>query len=544
MINLLKKPANFMRRVRNLFSLPANPAKRESTACSGPDSFIANRDATADQRAFTYIVVLLFFFFGLLGIIKHEMWRDELQAWLIARDSLSLPDLLFNMRYEGHPPVWHILLFFITRLTDQTFFMQLLHLITATLGIGVFVMFAPFPKVQKVLFAFGFFPSYMYAVISRGYALGILFIFIFCAMFSKPAKKYSMLFALIFLITQCNFTGAIIALAAGFFLLSEIAFSGRQLSNTAMKIDAGAGALLFFCTITLIFYQVQLPSDTLHPWAPGFFTQVDFQRIARTFPLINDIYLPFSQSIFQSTVPREKISLILSGMELILVSLILLRKPRVLFLYLSGTFGLLAMFYIKYGLVWHQGHLFILLIACLWIADSCRGIDIKPHFPGQLSAGAEKYKGIFIVLVLSLHFAWGAVAHFKDWKYPYSAAKETARFIEDNGMGNMPMIGDTDFAISPVTGYLNNRIYYIRGARVGSYVLWDNKRVERVINSDTVIAETENLLARKQQDVLIILNYELNPLKMPARLRRLKQFTNSLTREEVYYLYLLPLEKN
>ena len=43
-------------------------------------------------------------------MMQHAMWRYEMQAWLLARDSQTLGDLFFNLRYEGHPALWHLLL--------------------------------------------------------------------------------------------------------------------------------------------------------------------------------------------------------------------------------------------------------------------------------------------------------------------------------------------------------------------------------------------------------------------------------------------------
>ena len=45
------------------------------------------------NNAFTGFLTLAFLIFGFLGMINHEMWGDELQAWLIAKDSLSVFDL-------------------------------------------------------------------------------------------------------------------------------------------------------------------------------------------------------------------------------------------------------------------------------------------------------------------------------------------------------------------------------------------------------------------------------------------------------------------
>ncbi len=51
--------------------------------------------------------------YGALSIyllLHHEPWRDEAQAWLIARD-LSFGGILRQMGYEGHPALWHMILF-------------------------------------------------------------------------------------------------------------------------------------------------------------------------------------------------------------------------------------------------------------------------------------------------------------------------------------------------------------------------------------------------------------------------------------------------
>ena len=175
-----------------------------------------------NQGLFNCTLVLSFFIYGIIGVLKHEMWADEMQAWLIAQKSFSILNLLFNLRFEGHPPLWHILLYFISRFTSQPIYMQIVHVFIATVTIWVFVRFSPFSRVQKISFVFGYFPAYEYLVKSRSYVLGILFIFIFCSLFAKQARKYTLLFVILFLMAESNFIASIIALILGCFLLLEI----------------------------------------------------------------------------------------------------------------------------------------------------------------------------------------------------------------------------------------------------------------------------------------------------------------------------------
>ncbi|NJL84461.1 MAG: hypothetical protein HC890_18805 [Chloroflexaceae bacterium] len=109
---------------------------------------------------------------SLIGVLHHEMWNDELQAWLLARDSDSIFDLFANMKDEGHPALWHLVLFGLTRLTQNPIAMQFFHLLIATGVVYVFARFAPFNQLIKCLFTFSYFPFFEYGLISRSYSLG------------------------------------------------------------------------------------------------------------------------------------------------------------------------------------------------------------------------------------------------------------------------------------------------------------------------------------------------------------------------------------
>ena len=72
------------------------------------------------------------------------MWRDELQAWLLARDSDTPITLLGNLKYEGHPGLWHLILMPLTRLPFGPVSMQIVHVLIASLSIFVLFAYAPF----------------------------------------------------------------------------------------------------------------------------------------------------------------------------------------------------------------------------------------------------------------------------------------------------------------------------------------------------------------------------------------------------------------
>jgi hypothetical protein len=118
------------------------------------------------------------------------MWRDEIQAWLLARNSTSVPNLFANVKYSGHPALWYLLLMPLTRISHSPTAMQALHLLIATSTMYVFTRYSPFSVVQKILFSFGYFPFYEYSSISRNYGLGVLLIFVFCGLFERRYTKF------------------------------------------------------------------------------------------------------------------------------------------------------------------------------------------------------------------------------------------------------------------------------------------------------------------------------------------------------------------
>lgn len=175
------------------------------------------------RRVFTLANVLTVIFLIVCGVFtfEHPLWRDEAQAFLIARDSHSLGELLFNMRYEGHPPLWHVLLFLLTRVTVRPEAMQGLHLLMAGASVYVVARYSPFPWGLKILFAFGYFPFFEYGILTHNYQLFMLLTFVLCALWQH--RRFSFLWSGVLLGLLCltHVFGDILAGGLGVMLLVD-----------------------------------------------------------------------------------------------------------------------------------------------------------------------------------------------------------------------------------------------------------------------------------------------------------------------------------
>ena len=482
-----------------------------------------------DRIDFPLALTLIFLLLGFVGVVHHEMWRDELQAWMIARDSASLAGLASTVNYEGHPISWYLGLYAITRFTHNPFAMQVFHILIASASIWVFAGFSPFTKLQKALFAFGFYPFYEYAIKSRGYALGILLLFLFCVFYKDRSKRYILLSCILFLMCQTSVLGLLIAVSLQAMLIFELASSDGAFRK---KIDKAAFAvmlMIFLAGVAVSLWQIMPPGDST--FAADWHLRFDALRMERILGLISRAYLssPYywcfdlNSGAYQAEMLFP--NLYLSAALFLFLSAVFFRKPKILFLYICGTAVFLTFFYVKYaGFSWHHGHLYILLIACFWLSA------FYPDTPVRKRLGA-----VFVTIILAIHFYQGARVYVKDCFHPFSVAKAAARFIEDNGLRDMLIAGDLDYAVSPIAGYLDKKIYYLRQGRFASYVQWDDTCRK---DYDPAGLREEPALQNKRS--LLIVNADLQ--EPPGYMTKIKEFTGSMVPDENYYLYLLDFE--
>jgi hypothetical protein len=482
-----------------------------------------------DKINFPLALTLIFLLLGYIGIVHHEMWRDELEAWMIARDNNSLAGVAAAIKYEGHPILWYLGLYAITRFTHDPFAMQVYHVLIASAVIWVFAAFSPFTKLQKTLFAFGFYPFYEYAIKSRGYALGILLIFLFCLFYKDRSKRYILLSCILFLLCQTSAMGFIVAVSLQATLIFELISDG-DFRRSVNKKAVAAMLAIFSSGVAVSLLQILPPGDSHNAvtWCLHF----DELLMERVLGFISRAYLcsPYywyfdpASGAYQAEMLFTNIYL--SAAFFLFLSLVFLRKPKVLFLYVFSAASFLAFFYFKYsGFSWHHGHLYILLITCFWLSA---------FYPDTLIR--KRLAAIFLTIILAVHLYQGVRVYVKDYFCQFSAAKDAAQFIKDNGLEDMPIAADPDDVVAPVAGYLDREIYYLRQGRSGTYVKWDAARQKEY---DGRKLRSEPLLEGRKS--ILIVNGELENL--PDDIRKIKEFPNAMVQDERYRLYLLDFEK-
>ncbi len=521
-------------------------------------------------------LILLFFSLGMIGILHHEMWRDELQSWLIAKDSSSMIDLFNNLRYEGHPALWHSCLYLITRFTHNPLAMQIFHLLLATGVIYVFIEFSPFTRFQKILFTFGYFPFYEYSIISRSYSLGILLIFIFCGLYPTRNRSYLPLAAVLVLLANTHAYGLIIALLLTMTLILDGFLDPdiKILFNTKKWNIVVSLAIVAFGILMAIFQiippddadfeggVIQVDNGGALPLVNNYLIE-DKGADWRYFPFLNKRLLTTIVIIWRSYIPIPNFfqyqfwntNILLNGNSIariffILIIIIILlystalliRKPIVLFLYLSGNCVFVFFSYTKYiGQLRHHGHLFFLFLACLWISSCYIKSDFlieKFNCSQKILARlnlVERSKNVYLSGILLVHVIAGLFAFSMDLNYTFSGSKEVANYIEQQGLKDYVLVGSPDLTAPPVAAFLNRKIYYFESDIYGTFVVWKNRKLLTPIEVIDGVAR----LIKKNNKALLILNYKLQVKRKDLNISFLFKSSQSIVRDETYYLYLI-----
>ena len=441
------------------------------------------------------LLILTFVTLGIMGAMHHELWRDETQSWLLGRDSTSLLDLFHNAKYEGHPLLWHYCLYGLSRISRNMLVMQAFNLLLAVGSVVLIVKKSPFSLLQKGLMVFGYFTLYEYALLSRSYGLGVFLAFLFCAIYCRRRPLFWGLTIVLVLLANTSILGLIMSGVLAIALYYRLTLSPRRKS---------LGIHLFFLFSAWGLSAIQIGRSLFNPMGLEGFdaearaatTQAAVQATAdatlhasilenldKLFQIILKSHIPlptftfhfWNEHLLQAQIgsPDTQISVhagtlilsgLLTGLALLVAFQMLKRTPLFLSIYGLGSLSMMGLFVFIYrGSTRHYGHLFILLLVCLWLSQwSRRHITSKSSRSSSFSSYA--FTAILCVQAFSGLYAYGS-----DIFFPFSASYQTAQILQLNQLDDLPLFGINQRPVSPLSGYLDRPIYYPESRQFGSF---------------------------------------------------------------------------
>jgi hypothetical protein len=437
-----------------------------------------------------------------VSLIFHEMWMDELNPWVIARDARSLKLLFFNMRFEPHPALWYLCLFALTRITHHPWAMQILHGVIATGTAAIVVYCAPFRRRDVCLLVFGYYLIFEYAVISRGYALGVLAAFAACALATLARPRIVAVAVLLALLANTSAFGLIVAGAMAIALI--------PLARHARPLTAVTAAGIFVAGTAISLWTL-LPSPE-NVYGSDRHLSWSWTRIDLVGRLLGQGYLPLPRfdivSVWNSSLlvaATREIPVVghfipvAIGVAILTLGLIhLRRRPALVAALVTGTLVMLGLMYVEYsGGYRHHGHVFVLLVIMFWLAAG--------------TSSRRQAAPAWFTALLVLHMVAGGYLVVDGLRRPFSASTTVAAYVNHLDP-RLPVVVAQPNLLSymgpTLSGYLDQRILYATrfGVVRGSYLEYDAAHA-RDASEDEIDQAIESFARETDSDVYVIVSH-------------------------------------
>jgi hypothetical protein len=490
---------------------------------------------------------LVFAAFALTLVVahaRHEFWRDEMHCWMVGRYASGLGDVLAGeRRYDGHPPLWYAALHLLSRVSPTPVAMKVL-VAAVSLAWGYVVAFgSPFLLYQRALLLFSYYLVYEYSVINRAYALGVLFVVLFCAAYHPRRVRYVTLGALLALLSATSAYGTLVAGALALFLfgrgLRPRGLFGRSWPFALAGLGRWlAGVAVFVFGVTLTYLTTQPPVDAYFdmPLITDLFTEPvikgGFERyfIAMA-PVPRLDQVESWGSVYAQAIAspwRERLPW--AGACLLVAWLVALaRQPFAALSYAVGVVVMGAFQGAKYqGSVRHWGHAWLLLFALLWLA--LKSSERRPR-QGVL------FQALFALTAGVQVFA-GALLLYRDFRLPFSGAEETVAFIKSAGLASGPFVGAADHMVSNVAGQLDADFLYPQTDETGKTVVFHRRR--RRAGQFEVLQSAKALAQKTDKEPVLVLTFPLYAHEFEGfRVETLFRSKPSLVSDENFFIYKL-----
>jgi hypothetical protein len=469
-------------------------------------------------------------------LARHAMWRDELNAWAIALASPTLPDLFHNLHYDGHPGLWHLLLWLASWVSVDPVMLKLVHGAIGLALIGFIIWRGPFTAVETLLLLLSYFVLFEYTVISRNYGIAMLLALIHAQRRATHPEQLGRNAALLGLLANTNVFALLLSGAfAAEYALERLAARDRR-RGAWLSAAALYGGLLLLAAATM----APPPDMSWRTAGQAFDRPFSWEFALNQVGWHLSALLPLQPASFWAMHPqteavwrgRRWVVLLIAALSPALA--IALRRtflpcPRLLLipgLTLVASVGFTVFIYT--GEIRHWGVHFVAIIAALWI--------LRREQPPVAPPGQPLVLGLLAVNALA-----GGYFAAAQWCQPFSRAQDVAAWLRAAHLRDAALLGTPDTVVAPVAILLGRTMTFLDCDCTDSYARFLRRRED--FRPDQVPARlARDAAAAGPGPVLFVTNTALTEAQLAElaaagdRAIELARFDGAVTDED-YVLY-------
>jgi hypothetical protein len=435
------------------------------------------RLSASPGRRTLWIVFAIYLAISGFTMTHHELSGDEVHSWNIAKGSATLPELVRNSRYEGHPPGWYVLLWPLSRVTHAAASIQLLHWAIASCVAFVVLFRSPLPTWARLLVPFGYYFLFEYAILSRNYAIGVLLGCLLCVLLgSKDRERTFLYYLFLFLMSNTHLLAAVLAGCLHLAVLFRMRQRGGTAGSVAGHVVLGLLALLPSA------YFIFPPGDSalnVESWRARW-TPEQVRAFAQA-PLRSFVPVPawWTHGFWNTQVLLEARTRF---------SFLRLVNPLIALLVLSGaTWTLwrhtasLLLFTANLGLSFviaatvlpmtaarYSGFLYVAFVLALWLACA-EGLLLN------------RAKAMFLRALFALQVVGGLFAAWSDVRLPFANLFRIVELAAEVPPDSR-LVSDY-WTMNAYSAFIDKPIYCVDMRRELSFVLWDGELREALKNA-------------------------------------------------------------
>ena len=457
-----------------------------------------------------------------VAIVFHESWRDEAQAWLIARD-LNIIDIIKQMQYEGHPALWHLILAPFAKLGLPYVTVKIVSWMISNITVGLILKKAPFNIFIKILLISTMPMLYLYPAIARSYCIIPLAITLI-AIYYKQRHEKPIAYALSILLlanTHIVVYGMVGILLLLFYIEELIVNRKTNDKKQKKKIYISLAIILIGLLITTIpiFLSVTINSDV----------NLGGNTTARLENSIGKLRYALTAMISACFSPNQ---VIVCLVEIILIMLLLYEikyhRKNSLIILASVGFCLIIYAFIYYCSEQRAGIFIFFIMFVAWI-----------QWEEKQERKVRNVTESLLVFLLIINITSGINAVVDEINTKYSAANQTAQYIKDNLEEDSIFICMNMPYSSAIIPYINRNAFWSpQTENYFSFVTWD----EKYRTGYTLLEMIEKIEKNfdKNQKLYLLYTYDFKEEDMEVLEEKgilKKIFTSDISKTENFIIY-------
>lgn len=413
----------------------------------------------------------------LLMAVFHEPWYDEAVAWQIARCA-SVWDILFRIpHYEGHPPLWHLILMPFAKLgAPYELSLSIVSLVFAGAAVGLIIWRSPFPRILRLLVPFTYFFFYQYGVISRPYCVMMLAFALLAMAWPRRNQRPGRYTLSLMLLCLTSAYGIVIAGGLAAVWVWEIR-DGRKIGvwvksfPTDRRIRWLLGLLvLALCLVGMIMPKADtyatnpLPGETVRNELP---LRLAYMLLfAPTDVLFTSVYSGYGFLEDVLLMPSAMLAALPAGIVFWAAAFLWGRRKR-MFRVLLVPYLLFAGFSsVVYLCAHHVGLALLLILFWLWVS-----LEAPAGAEGSVWNQSIVRSGSVLIgtIVIAISLGWNISACLLDVQGNYASGRNEAAFISEYGLDKCRIMVGWDVNYDAQGNVLSYDLNHTRADNVAPY---------------------------------------------------------------------------